>query len=52
LPIYWFEVGEHKEFSPYYIKDRREVIDIVRDGLKIAYRRGMQTRKGGHRNLK
>src|SRR3954469_21028700 len=38
-PICWFEIGENKEFAPDYIKERQEVIDIIRDRLKIAQSR-------------
>ena len=35
-PICWFETGEDKEFAPEYIQERQEIIDIIRDRLKIA----------------
>ena len=38
-PICLFETGENKEFAPDYIKEHQEVIDIIRDHLKIAQSR-------------
>ena len=38
-PICWFETGENKEFAPEYIKERQEIIEIIRDRLKIAQSR-------------
>ena len=35
-PICWFEVGESKEFAPEYIKEQQQIVDIIRDRLKIA----------------
>ena len=39
-PICWFEVEESKEFAPEYIKEQQQqIIDIIRDRLKIAQSR-------------
>ena len=38
-PICWFEVGESKEFAPEYIKEQQQIVDIIRDRLKIAQSR-------------
>ena len=39
-PICWYEeVGGNKEFAPDYIKEKQEIIDIIRDRLKIAQSR-------------
>jgi hypothetical protein len=35
-PICWYEIGEDKELAPDYIKEKQDVIDIIRDRLKIA----------------
>ncbi|KAK1643105.1 hypothetical protein QYE76_060910 [Lolium multiflorum] len=46
-PICWFETGENKEFTPDYIKERQEVIEVIRDRLKIA-----QSRQKSYADLK
>ena len=38
-PICWFEVGENKEFAPEIIKEKQNVIEVIRDRLKIAQSR-------------
>jgi hypothetical protein len=38
-PICWYEVGGNKEFAPDYINKKQEVIDIIRDRLKITHSR-------------
>jgi hypothetical protein len=38
-PICWYETGENKEFTPDYIKERQDVIEVIRDRLKIAQSR-------------
>jgi hypothetical protein len=35
-PFYWFEDKSNKDFEPNYIKDKKVVIDVIRDRLKIA----------------
>ncbi|KAK1628506.1 hypothetical protein QYE76_002821 [Lolium multiflorum] len=46
-PICWFETGENKEFTPDYIKERQDVIEVIRDRLKIA-----QSRQKSYADLK
>ena len=38
-PICWYEPGSSKEFAPDYIKERQDIIDKIRDRLKIAQSR-------------
>ena len=38
-PICWYEPGSSKEFVPDYIKERQDIIDKIRDRLKIAQSR-------------
>ena len=38
-PICWYEPGSSKEFAPNYIKERQDIIDKIRDRLKIAQSR-------------
>jgi hypothetical protein len=35
----WYEPGASKEFHPDYVKEKKHVIDIIQDRLKIAQRR-------------
>ncbi|KAK1628023.1 hypothetical protein QYE76_002338 [Lolium multiflorum] len=38
-PICWYEAGSSKEFNPDYVKEKQQIIDIIRDRLKIAQSR-------------
>ena len=38
-PICWYEPGASTEFAPDYVKDKQNIIDIIRDRLKIAQSR-------------
>ncbi|KAK1685872.1 hypothetical protein QYE76_046720 [Lolium multiflorum] len=38
-PICWYEAGASKEFNPDYVKEKQQIIDIIRDRLKIAQSR-------------
>ncbi|KAK1615471.1 hypothetical protein QYE76_020988 [Lolium multiflorum] len=38
-PICWHEAGSSKEFNPDYVKEKQQIIDIIRDRLKIAQSR-------------
>jgi hypothetical protein len=38
-PIYWFEPGSNKDFETYFIKEKQDIINIIRDRLKIAQSR-------------
>src|SRR4051812_20302650 len=46
-PICWNEVGENKEFEPDFIKEQQNLINIIRDRLKIA-----QSRQKSYADLK
>ena len=46
-PLCWYELGENKEFEPDYIKEKQNVIDIIRERLKIA-----QSRQKSYADLK
>ena len=35
-PICWYEAGSRKELNPDYVKEKQQIIDIIRDKLKIA----------------
>jgi hypothetical protein len=35
-PICWFEPGSNNDFETNFIKEKQDIIDIIRDGLKIA----------------
>ncbi|KAK1662832.1 hypothetical protein QYE76_050991 [Lolium multiflorum] len=38
-PICWYVAGSSKEFNPDYVKEKQQIIDIIRDRLKIAQSR-------------
>ena len=38
-PICWYEAEASKEFGPDYVKEKQQVIDVIRDRLKIAQSR-------------
>ncbi|KAK1646343.1 hypothetical protein QYE76_064148 [Lolium multiflorum] len=38
-PICWYEAGSSKEFDPDYIKEKQQIIDVIRDRLKISQSR-------------
>jgi hypothetical protein len=40
-----FQVGENKDFIPNYIKERREVIDLIRDRLNMSQSREKTSRE-------
>jgi hypothetical protein len=46
-PICWYEMWENKELAPEYIKEKQEIIDAIRDHLKIY-----QSRQKSYADLK